>query len=159
MDQAFSASAKELAFIHGELDRAFADVLALLDEGADDAKIAPALDGALRFLQGHHGLEDELVFPSLRRRAEGALSDAFLRLEAQHDALHGECEALLRLGITAPDLRSRLTVLRGRLAEHCRDEELLLSPENLAILVSVDELRELAQRIEARFAASAPWRH
>jgi hypothetical protein len=85
-----------------------------------------------------------------RARRQG--SRRFVRLDAPHGALLFECEALLALGAATPDLGSRLSVLRERLAEHCPDEEQLLSPENLASLLSFTELEELQRRNRGRFA-------
>ena len=145
---------RELVMIHGMLRSGLATVAELARrtaEGADDAEIvrdveALARDSALwrlrssclyqcRFVHGHHGLEDAVLFPAVRANAP-AIGAEVDRLEADHRVIAEHLATVedAAAGLTdgLPGDRRRLVDALHRLEtdllDHLGREETLLRP-------------------------------
>jgi len=104
--------------------------------------LIPTLQGFLQHLDGHHTIETEHYFPTMRR-VEPRIGAGIDLLDADHDAIHAHLEALYRSGLAfhqamvaksqeAPDAVARLAdvldLARRPLLRHLEDEEDIVIP-------------------------------
>ncbi|MGH7721616.1 MAG: hemerythrin domain-containing protein [Candidatus Dormibacteria bacterium] len=137
----YQTDTSDMLLPHGLFRSAFASaggiIAAAGREGAEQtAVVSSYLDNVLRFLDAHHGGEDEVVWPVLTERCPAA-AELLARMEGQHAAIHElrERTAALLTAWTAsgdPEDGRRLAAgLQGLGAEvevHFGEEEMEILP-------------------------------
>ena len=100
-------------------------------DSAHAADVYSYFDNVLRFLDAHHGGEDDLVWPLLTKRCPEA-AELLARMENQHQAIHDERErsgVLLDAWVetadagTAGQVASALAALTSEIEAHFAQEE------------------------------------
>lgn len=128
-----------------------------------DVLVPRTLDVA-GFLHGHHAVEDQILFPGLRRSGRLRSTDvAFLdACDRQHREVHAIGERLAAAAREAHPraeaIRALVVELDGVLSEHLRDEEAGLAPERLREMIDRAGLDAIGHELDAmrrRFAAGA----
>jgi hypothetical protein len=140
--------ARQLVHIHDGL-RTVLDRLAGHAARAEVDALADYTRLAASFLLGHHDVEDQVLFPALRRAGRLRSADvAFLdACVAEHRAIHVACLGLRAhadAALASPgwraDLERRARDLTAALAPHLAAEEAVLTAPTLAAMISGDEL-------------------
>ncbi|MEU6352456.1 hemerythrin domain-containing protein [Streptomyces sp. NPDC047072] len=99
------------------------------------AQVSAYLDDYVMGLHHHHTLEDELIWPLLRARADA--EDLVVRMEKQHEHIDRSLAAVAEWAptwgrsadsVAAQELASALDEHRAALEEHLDDEERLVLP-------------------------------
>ncbi|NVB83405.1 MAG: hypothetical protein HOV81_33845 [Kofleriaceae bacterium] len=150
MTDPFALHHDGLVQVHRALSGAFATVIA----APDLPHIIPAARTAAGFLNGHHMMESEVLFPGLRKRARLRSTDVgFLdACDREHHELHLLNERLLAAA-TAPHPAKIAIVSLARdiathLAIHTKEEEAGLSPERLSEVISIEGFLEIGRELE-----------
>jgi hemerythrin superfamily protein len=137
---------------HSEVERMFAR----FDKTRSAAERQRLAERIVRELSVHAAIEEQLVYPRLRGRLDGAEGNVLLALEEHHFAkvALAEIEALPE---GSDRLEPKVRVLAENVRRHVREEERELLPA-LKRLVSASELLELGDALLAakRIAPTRP---
>ncbi len=133
----------ELADVLGR-DHARIDELLSRLEGAPRTELRSLVDRLVRELSVHAAVEEQLVYPELRRRIGRLEPDALYALE-QHHAVK---VMLVELGRCkdADRLHARARVLADLVRRHIEQEEAMLLPD-LERALSPEEVRRMAMAV------------
>lgn len=137
--------------------RALADAFAPLVAGAHTPLeiLVPQARGATSFLLAHHEMESKGLFPGLRRYGKLRSADvAFLdACDREHQALHALCDhlfaAVTALHPVATTITNLARDIMAVLAPHTREEETVLTPERLRLVITEPDFAELGRELEA----------
>ena len=137
---AYGCDTSDMRFPHGLLRQGLSAPEAVLGRVNGDAEraaeVASYYANLLDFLHAHHGAEDELLWPKLRRRAPEH-GELYERMEGQHAGIGDACDAaqaaVARYEVAptpehAQLLADRVTALMEELETHLSQEEREILP-------------------------------
>lgn len=112
------------------------------------ARLASALRSFSNELHGHHSIEDAAVFPFLSSRTDiRHLHAHHMQLDPALDTLTSLAARLLKVkdmaDYDAEEARVTVQKVQALVVEHETAEEAVLDPNNLAKIMSVDDVRRL----------------
>lgn len=165
----YQTDTSDMLIPHGLFRSAFSEASALVrgvaaQDTARRAAVSSYLDNVLRFLDVHHGAEDELVWPLLQARCPldaGLIS----RMEGQHETIHrvrGRIDPLLSGWSAGGDpgaasaLADALEALHAELEVHFGEEEREILPL-ASRSMSPEEWHALPGHAMAHFTGDKIW--
>jgi len=161
MSDIYTLQFEGLVTVHRAIDAALQSVVDASTSPLD--VIVPATRGAAGFLLAHHGAEDNVLFPALRRAGRLRSTDvsALEARDREHHDLHELCDRLLgaaaRTAPAAAYIAALAAETRDRLRAHVAEEEHTLAADRLREMMTPADLADLNRQLED-FRARAPQR-